>query len=208
MNSTEPRLTWISVAIALGLVACITYPLMVFVPMPRLATLLVAASFGPALAFASVGLSRILALHRDSVGAEIAAISNVIAGALVTCMLIVQLQIRWTDADRGIVGEHSETMVEWIWQVVLGLDVSFDVFVGIGTLLFGLAMLRDPLFGRLVGTLGILVGGVVILGFNLVAFPELPVEAGLLDPGPITGLWYLLVVLIVILRRKRFTERL
>ncbi|MDX1620381.1 MAG: sodium/proton-translocating pyrophosphatase, partial [Nitriliruptorales bacterium] len=41
-----------------------------------------------ALAFASVGLHRFLAVHRDSVAAQAAAIANVVAGALVTGFLL------------------------------------------------------------------------------------------------------------------------
>lgn len=203
MNSPELTRRWIRVGIVAGLVACVTYPLMVFVPMPRIPSLAVAASFGPALAYASVGLHRILALHRDSVAAQAAAIGNVVAGALVTCMLIVQLQVRWHAEDAGADGEAVEAMVDQVWQVVLGLDVAFDVFVGLATLLFGVAMLGNPVFGRIVGGLGIVVGGVGILALNALAFPRLPVEAGFPDPGPISGLWYLLVVGMAIRSRRR-----
>lgn len=203
MDSDTTR-RWIQVGIVAGLVACVTYPLMVFVPMPRPATFLAAMAFGPALTFASVGLYRILTLRGDSVAAGAAAIGNALAGALVTCMLVVQLQVRWAREDGLLgVGREAGAMADALWQVVLGLDASFDVFVGLGTLLFGLAMLRHPLFGRIVGGLGILVGGPMVIGFNVIAFPRLPVQVGLPDPGPISGLWYLLVVILVIRARRR-----
>lgn len=199
---------WLAVAIATGLVASVAYPVMVFVPMPRLLTVVTAAAFGPALAFASVGLYRIVALHRDSVAAQIAAISNVVAGGIVTCMLVVQMQIRFTREDLGPeVAESLETTIDWLWQVVLGLDVSFDVFVGIGTVLFGLTMLRHPLYGRVVGAVGVAIGSILVLGFTLYAFPALPVEIGLVDPGPIAGAWYLAVVLVTIARGRRWLDQ-
>src|SRR3990172_13133443 len=102
------------------------------------------------------GQSQLLRLHRDSVTFQIAAVSNPLAGALVTVTIII----------------------------------------GIGTLLFGAAMLGHPRFGKVVGIAGMVVGGVIILGFNVATFPDPPGEAGLFDPGPVTGLWYLWVVIL------------
>jgi hypothetical protein len=165
---------------------------MIAVSMPVGLQLIIGGMFGPALAFASVGLLLILRLHRDRVTAHIAVISNVMAGLTVTAMIVVQLAIRASlhpEAD-----ESARLIVDHIWDVVLGLDVTFDIFVGIGTLLFGVAMLGHPRFGRIVGIAGIVVAGVLILGFNSYSFPTPPKDAGLIDPGPISGLWYLWVV--------------
>lgn len=211
--SDDPDLVrrWIHVAIGAGLLACVAYPVMVFVPMPRAPTLFLAASFGPALALASLGLERFLGLHRETVAARIAAIANVVAGGLVTAMLLVQLQVRYArmDAEPAPQSEAAiATMIEWVWQVILGLDVSFDVFLGLGTALFGLAMLRHPAFGRIVGATGIAIGAILVLGFNLSTMPRLPRDSGLFDPGPVTGAWYLVVTLLVVRARRWTASRL
>jgi hypothetical protein len=83
-----------------------------------------------------------------------------------------------------------------VWNVILGLDVAFDIYIGLGTLLFGFAMLRHPRFGRVVGWGGVLAGGANLV-LNFITFPEPPVDAGLIDPGLINGLWYLVVVVMV-----------
>jgi hypothetical protein len=191
---------WRRVAIGSGLVACIVYPVLISVRLPsRQLTVLLGASFGPALAFACMGLGKVLQVRRKSVVTEIAVVSNALAGALVTAMIIVQLAVNYSKVpspDQAL----TDFVVKRIWDVILGLDVSFDVFIGIGTALFGWSMVRDPRFGRIIGWAGIVIGVVVLLGFNFYTFPVPPVEAGLFDPGPLTGLWYLVVVLFMIIR--------
>ena len=179
--------------------------------MPQVLQLILGASFGPALALASMGLYKILKMQEDTISVQTAVVSNLIAGAMVTAMIVVQLSVRYS-AERYLgspdADESARLMVKRIWDVILGLDVTFDVFIGLGTLLFGVSMLRHPRFGKLIGIAGILVGGVVILGFNFYTFPDPPKEAGLLDPGPITGLWYLWVVIYVFRSFKWFDKQI
>lgn len=210
-HATESTRRWVHVGIGAGFLACVVYPVMVFVPMPRTLGVYVAASFGPALAFASVGLHRFLALDRETVAGRAAAIANCVAGGLVTAMLLVQLQIRYARADADVPAASEaviSTTIEWVWQVVLGLDVAFDVFIGIATVLFGVAMLRHPAFGRLIGGAGIVIGAVLILGFNLATLPRLPRDSGLFDPGPVTGTWYLVATILVLRGREWMEARL
>ena len=188
---------WIRIGIGAGLFACIAYPAMVFVPLPRLPQLLLAGGFGPALATASLALVRILQARRRVPSIEIAGLFNALAGALVTAMVIVQLAVVQSPVEIPD-PELARLLRLRIWDVILGLDVAFDAFIGLGTLLFGLAMIHDRRFGRIVGWLGVVIGGVLILGFNAWTFPLPPKDAGLLDPGPLSGLWYLAVVILLI----------
>jgi hypothetical protein len=185
---------WAVVGIITGLIACVTYPLSIFVPFPSpRITLVVAGSFGPALAIACIALGRVLQLKRRSIFADLGAASNALAGALVTAMILVQLAVQQStapDADP----ELTRYLVRRIWDVILGLDVAFDMFIGLGTAFFGIAMLGDRRFGKVIGWIGIVIGLVVIIGFNMATFPEPPADAGLFDPGPLSGIWYLAVV--------------
>jgi hypothetical protein len=85
-----------------------------------------------------------------------------------------------------------------LWDVVLGLDVSFDVFIGLATLLFAVNMLRDPRFGRIIGWAGVFVSVVPLLGANIYYFPDPPYVHGFPHVGIFTGLWYLAVVLMLV----------
>jgi len=191
---------WIRIGIVAGFIASVSYPVMSFLDMPRMVTIAVGAAFGPSLAIASVGLYYFLRLHQESVSGQIGAGANLLAGALVTAMIVVQLAIRITLLE--YLDQHgSDTsvqgIVQWVWNVVLGLDVTFDVFIGIGTFCFALRMVTHPKFGALYGYPGMVIAVVGLLGLNFYTFPDPPRESGFaaFEPGLYTGLWYLTVTI-------------
>lgn len=202
---------WVEVGIVAGFIASITYPIMVFIPLPRMLTITLGAAFGPSLAIASVGLYYFLKTERETVATQIGAFTNVIAGALVTAMIIVQLAIRMPQLDHIAEfgkDESIEKIIHWTWYVVLGLDVSFDVFIAIGTFCFSFRMLRHPRFGKVFAITGFLVAVPFLLGLNFYTFPYPPRDAGLTvwDPGPPTALWYLAVTIQLWRSLKWFKE--
>jgi hypothetical protein len=73
-------------------------------------------------------------------------------------------------------------------------DVAFDIFYCLAVILFSVLMLRHPSFGRGVGILGI-ASWVGLLALNFWTFPVPPAEADLVDLGPVTGVWWLLVII-------------
>ncbi len=204
-------LTWIKLSAVAGIIACVIYPLMIAVEMPRLLTVACAAAFGPLLSVASVGLYHLLKLHQKTVTAQIAAGANIIAGSVVNMMLVVQLAISMSMRDYidQAADAATKSTLELIWKAVdkvqLGLDVSWDVFIAIGTLLFAMNMLNHPRFGKILGGIGILLA-ILLLGFNLYTFPIPPANAELIDFGPFVGLWYL-IVSIQTLRSFAWTKR-
>jgi hypothetical protein len=73
--------------------------------------------------------------------------------------------------------------------------MAFDVFVSLGTLLVGIAMLDHPRFRRWQGGM-MIVAGAIGLTFNVYSFPvSNPGAAGLIDPSPVYGVAIGLVVL-------------
>lgn len=203
--STDDDLAdWTMIGIASGLLACFAYPVLILVSLPRIPQVLLGASFGPALAVASVALAHILQSRRRTPSVELAAICNCLAGALVTAMIIVQLAINYSTAP--VADEPLAALFRSrIWDVVLGLDVSFDVFIGLATLFFAKNMLDDPRFGRIIGWTGVFVSVITVLGANIFFFPDPPYTHGFPHVGIFTGLWYLAVVLLLVrsLRRRR-----
>jgi hypothetical protein len=95
-------------------------------------------------------------------------------------MALVQLAVRHRASDSvgNLVG---------VW---LGLDVAWDVYIGLGTLFFAYAMFPHPRFRWPFAVPGLTLGLLVIV-LNLAAFPEPPAIVGSFDVGPFVGLWYL-----------------
>ena len=197
-NSRDDELAgWSRIAIAAGLTACVVYPVMVYVPLPRFVQLTLGASFGPALGMASIALAHVLRARRRAPSIELAGIANALAGALVTGMIIVQLAINYSTAPAAD-GQLDAILTGRIWDVVLGLDVAFDTFIGLATLLFGLNMLRDPRFGKVIGWIGAFLAVFLLWGANFYYFPDPPREHGFPEIGIFTGLWYLAVVILLL----------
>lgn len=204
---------WVRIGVYAGLAVSVIYPLMIFAPLPRKLTVIFASLFGPLLMLASLGLYYFLVAHRKTITAQLAVLSNIAASVLVTLMLIVQLSVNLSmdklmaSSGAGV----SEQTMKWIWQVVdkiqLGIDVSWDIFIAIGTILFGVAMMKHPRFGRIFGLLGFFVGHFLLI-FNLATFPIPPGDAGLVDLGPAAGLWYLAAALMILRSLKWFDDRL
>lgn len=205
--------TIIRVGIILALPASVIYPLMIFVPLPRIVTVILACLFGPLLGVGSLVLYYFLKIYQKTVSGLLAVISNIAAAIVVNLMLIVQLSVNLSmdELMNSAGGAISEQTMRWVWRVVdrvqLGMDVSWDFFIATGTILFGIAMMKHPRFGKIFGILGMFVG-LLLLGFNLSTFPVPPGNAGLIDLGPALGLWYLAVTIQVIRSLKWFDGQL
>jgi hypothetical protein len=193
---------WTKVGIVAGFLACAIYPLLIAVPLPMVLTVALAAAFGPLLSVACLGLYHFIAASRKTVSLQIATVFLVVAGAIVNTMLVVQMTLRefMREDLAGAAEAESAHALETAYlaadKVQLGLDVSWDFYVSVGTILLALNLFRHPRFGRIIGSLGVLIGA-GLLGFNLATFPAPPAEAGSIDLGPLLGLWYLAVTIML-----------
>ncbi len=203
--------TWARVAVGSGLTAGILYPVLLLVPMPAAATAFLGCLFGLALGVASVGLYRVLALHRPTVTAQIGAGCNAIGGAVFSLMVLAQLSVNssmrtWLEEQDE---EATREVLGLVWQTVdrvqLGIDVAWDFWIGAGTALLAWSMLRHPRFGRVFGVTGLAIGA-GLLALNFYTFPLPPAQSGLVDIGPAMGLWYLAVT-VQVARSLGWVER-
>jgi hypothetical protein len=194
MEEVEMTRRWIRLGAVSGVVASLSYPALILVPLPLPAVAAIACLFGVSLSVAAVGGYHLIALNRKTVTLQIGAVANVVAGVLVTCMLLIQLGVNSTmetilaDAQAG----GTEETVRQIWSAVdhvqLGVDVAWDVYISIGTLLIAWNLRRHPRFGPFFGWPGVVIS-VLLLVLNMMTFPTPPAQAGLVDFGPLLGLW-------------------
>jgi hypothetical protein len=167
--------------------AALAYPLLLFLPAgPDFVAVILVLAFAGGLSVGSVGLHFIT--NREHPGSRpftlLAAGSNVAAGVLFVAMALVQLAIK------SITDPPEPEMQAIYW----GLDVAWDLYIGVGTLGFAIALNRDPWFGRIFAISGVLVS-TLMLAFNIATFPDPPGDSGLIDLGPLLGIWYLAVTL-------------
>ena len=176
----------IRLGVVCGLFTCCAYPLLIFAHPRKLPATILAAFIGPALGVACLGLRQLLDLDARRASSALGAFLNFAAGVLFSAMLLVQLAVDVTAA-----GQEISQQVAAIW---LGLDVAWDTYIGLGTLCFSLAMRRHPRFGPGFSYTGLAIA-TALLALNLYTFPIPPGAAGLMDVGPLVGLWYLAVTL-------------
>ena len=188
---------WAIVSVVTGLGAVSSYTLMVVLSGPYLALVIVASAFGPLLAAASLGLYHVLAEAGNPILLQLAVLFNVLGAAIFTTMLLVQLaighQLQSIDKEAIDLTALRTSLV----GVQLGMDVAWDIFISLGTLLFAISMIEDMRFGWILGLAGILIA-VALLVLNLWTFPTPPASKNLVDLGPLVGLWYFAVTIMMI----------
>jgi hypothetical protein len=205
ISASDSTIAWVRIGMIAGILADLVYATFFIVPWPLSLAVFVALSFGVLLMVAAVGLRAFLGLHRPGIVPDLAALFTIVGAALVDAMLVVQLAVRnppvGADADAAV-----EAAREIGDRVHYGLDVGWDVFIALGTLLFAWAALRHPRLGWWIGIPGIAVA-VALLAFNLASFPVPPAGAGSIDVGPLVGLWYLVVSIRVLTSMRWVRER-
>jgi hypothetical protein len=187
---------WLGVA---GLVVIVAYlgSTTGLLPADRLVLIAVFA-LGPVAVVGMLSIHERLGAGGPTLALRAGTVLLVIAFALFTLMVVVQqtvvLQFRGLRASADASdSELLKTIFIGVNFVQLGIDVAFDLFYCAGMSLVALVMFRHPDYGRLLGGFG-MVSAVVLLALNLAAFPDVPGESGLIDVGPVTGMWWLWVI--------------
>ena len=203
MDNNQTTLSWINTGIICGFLVSVIYPSLQFISNLLLGVIL-ATSMGILLSLASVGLYYFIQIHNKSITSKIALFSNIIAGAILTQMFLVQLAIRSSKP------EILDISDKWIWTTInhihYGLDVAWDMYIFLGTILFAISIFQHPKLGKIFSITGILISLVMIIT-NIISFPIPPSEE-LIDFGPLIGLWYLGITIKITLSRKWVQEKI
>lgn len=202
-NDNKLIRNWIYLGIICGFLVSIVYPLLQFISNVILGVIL-AASMGILLSLASAGLYYFIQIQKKSILPRIALFSNIIGGAILTLMFLVQLAIK--SSKPNLVEESSK----WIWDSInhihYGLDVTWDVYIFLGTILFAISAFYHPKLGKVISISGIIISLLMIIT-NIISFP-IPPAVEFIDFGPFIGLWYLVVTIKVTFSKKWFLQKL
>jgi hypothetical protein len=142
---------WALSASAACVAGVVSYGVLIAVHLTPPAQAALAFTFSLGLTLFSIGMYRVLAGAARSALELVAAVANTVAAALLLAMLLVQIAVEATipKRDPGLTA---------IW---LGLDVAWDLYVAVGTLLFAAVMLRRRMFGAWLGVPGVAIGAVL-----------------------------------------------
>jgi hypothetical protein len=205
-ESIDPR-TWIRLAWVTGLASIACYFGAAFIPLPDVFIRLMAFAFGPLLSVSFLGLYRYLAAHRDGPLLQVACLMGIIAGVMVTIMLVVQVgnnMVRaeaLAEADSDAAREAVRVAWSAVNRVQYLVDVVWDLFICAATMLLGIVLWSHPRFGKIWGALGALSGSLLLI-LNLQAFPMPPADAGSVDLGPLVAVWMTAVFIRMILLKQ------
>jgi hypothetical protein len=162
-------------------------------------TLALVFGIGPIAIAAVLGIHELLRSSPSVFWLRVGTTFLIIAFALFNLMLVVQQMVRLQFRQfRMVTSDAGQlALLEAVFRgtnlVQLGIDVSFDVFYCLGVIALSAVMYREPSFGRLLGGFGI-VAAAALLVLNLGTFPYGPADSGLVDFGPVTGIWWLWVI--------------
>jgi hypothetical protein len=163
-------------------------------------TLALVFAIGPVAIVAVLGIHELLRSAPSPFWLRVGTTFLIVAFALFNVMLVVQQMVRlqFREFRVGTSDPGETALLDAVFKgtnlVQLGVDVSFDVFYCLGVIALSAVMYRDPRFGRLLGGFGV-ISAAGLLVFNLATFPHAPAESGLVDLGPLTGLWWLFVII-------------
>jgi hypothetical protein len=163
-------------------------------------TLALVFAIGPVAIVAVLGIHELLRSTPSAFWLRVGTTFLIVAFAFLNLMLVVQQMVRlqFREFRLGTSDPSQAALLDAVFRgtnlVQLGVDVSFDVFYCLGVIALSAVMYREPSFGRLLGGFGV-VSAAALLVFNLATFPHAPANVGLVDLGPVTGLWWLCVII-------------
>ena len=205
----DNRRFWLNCGIA-GIAGMVCYILAIMVPWPQTQagvslSMLVVTAWPIFSIIYSYGMYTFIAAERDGAANRLALIFGVLAFSTVLSMLIVQMAVgaAFGEIAKGLEDTTSTALSRGLKMVDLGLDIAWDILIGVSLIFMGVAIRGRSGFG--IGwAVPLMLLGVLVLGLNAATFPWPPGESGLFDVGPFVGTYMLVLAVrfIVLVRRE------
>ncbi len=190
MNNKQNYQLFIFSGIA-GVIATASYILIVSVCLPDAWAYFLAMLWPILSVVFGFGVYKYIALNKQTVSNQLSFLFCCIAFILVSIMLSVQMGVRVGMAEEiAAAGPDKKGTLELIlysmhW-VDLGVDLAWDMFLGVSLVFTGFAFKTHPKIGIWWSIPAIIFGFLVIV-LNLYTFPNPPNTKGILDIGPFVG---------------------
>lgn len=174
-----------------GILGTVSYILAITLPLsPTLVFIL--GTLWPILSiiFAFV-VYKYIAIEKQSISNQLAFLFTSIAFVLVSIMIAIQLVAK-TGMNETIANAQGNeqdiltailTSLRW---VDLGIDLAWDMFLGVALLFLSSAVFKHPRFG-LWWSIPFAVLGILMIFLNLLTYPHPPDTQGIFDIGPVVG---------------------
>jgi hypothetical protein len=185
---------WVRGGIA-GVVAVACYILAIAIPWPETqlgtsAALLVVSAWPILSIVYSYALYSFVAAERESAANRLALIFAALAFTTVLAMIVVQLAVGAAigEITSGLDPQLARALRRGLRMIDLGLDVAWDMLVGTALIFSGVAMRRRSGLGPGWAVPSVLLGAALVV-LNAATFPWPPGDRGLIDIGPLIGLF-------------------
>ena len=176
-----------------GIIGTLCYVIAITVPLSQIGTYIFAMAW-PLLSIIFVfSLNRFIALEKPSAANHLAFIFACLAFALVAIMISTQLAVNAGMQEYIGSASTSEREILPLVQrsirlVDMGMDVAWDLFIGVALVFLSIALREHPLFRWWWAIPSVLLG-LVLITLNALTFPWPPNTKGLIDIGPAVGLY-------------------
>ncbi len=174
-----------------GILGTINYILAIMISLPSVVSFLLAISWPIFSLIFAYSVYKYIAIHKQSIKNQLALIFTYTAFILVSIMISIQLVVK-SGLEESIIntsGSEKETLsliLSSLRWVDLGVDLAWDMFLGIALILLSLAIWSHPKFGKW-WSIPLALLGIAVIVTNLYTFPYPPDMKGLFDVGPLTG---------------------
>ncbi|MCL0049424.1 hypothetical protein M1N13_03955 [Dehalococcoidia bacterium] len=195
---------WIVIGTLAGLLGAAAYFIGITAFVPGWLSLLFVFAFGPLLSLGFIGIYFFFGLHKKSVALQASVVFGVIAGTINNMMLVFYRALYLTIPTEARPGLGLSW--EGVHMVQEGLEMSWDIYLSVASILLGIAMLSHPRFGKIWGgiTMALFAAHVAV---RLWAFPIGP-AGGLIYLGPVSAVWYVVILIRVLSSLKWVDQRL
>ena len=179
-----------------GIIGTIFYVLAGFLSLNQI-ILYVLAMAWPILSIIFVySIYKYVALEHQTTANQLSFIFATLGFTVVTCMISVQLAVRWGIDDFVQNSPENEELLILIRQsarlIDHGLDVAWDLLIGT-SLIFLFAAIKGHYQFRLFWAIPPLILGLALIVLNVLTFPWPPNSVGSVDVGPLIGLYIIAI---------------